>query len=252
MRPAAWSSCRCACHDNDPSQVAKERQVLARGLSRTTAVVTGASRRFGRAIAGALARAGAHVVGVARDSIRLEELAAQLGGSFTAVPAGAPGPVVAGELIDRSPPGALVLNAGVTPLPRPVQQHTWATFGRTWEVDVAHVFHWTREALLRPLDPGSVVGALSSGAALFGSPLPGGHAGGQGRHPEADRLRRRRVQALGIKFVSLLLQLTPPPPRVPCSPLPVPPGRARTWPPPPTAGAHPRTGRPGDHRSPPC
>lgn len=33
------------------------------------------------------------------------------------------------------------------------------------------------------------------------------------------------------------------------SPLPMPPGRARTWPPPPTGRRSPRTGRPGDHRS---
>jgi hypothetical protein len=39
------------------------------------------------------------------------------------------------------------------------------------------VFHWTREALLVPLDPGSVVVAFSSGAALQGSPLSGGYAG---------------------------------------------------------------------------
>ena len=32
------------------------------------------------------------------------------------------------------------------------------------------MFHWTREALLAPLDPGSVVIAFSSGAALRGSP----------------------------------------------------------------------------------
>jgi NAD(P)-dependent dehydrogenase (short-subunit alcohol dehydrogenase family) len=36
-------------------------------LSGTTAVVTGASRGFGRGIAVALAQAGARVVGVARD-----------------------------------------------------------------------------------------------------------------------------------------------------------------------------------------
>src|SRR5262249_43536416 len=48
-----------------------------------TALVTGASRGFGRGIAAALSKAGAQVVGVARDRAPLEELRAQLGGSFT-------------------------------------------------------------------------------------------------------------------------------------------------------------------------
>jgi NAD(P)-dependent dehydrogenase (short-subunit alcohol dehydrogenase family) len=135
------------------------------------------ARGFGHGIATALSKAGANVVGVARDRGPLEELRAQLGESFTAVPADAADPVVAGQLIDAYRPAILVLNAGATPLPRPVQHHTWQTFSRNWDVDVAHVFHWVREALLAPLAPGSVVITLSSGAALRGSPLSGGYAG---------------------------------------------------------------------------
>jgi short chain dehydrogenase len=48
-------------------------------LSGTTALVTGASRGFGRAVAIALSSRGAHVAGVARDPGRLEELQPQLG-----------------------------------------------------------------------------------------------------------------------------------------------------------------------------
>ena len=59
----------------------------AQELSGTTALVTGASRGFGRAIAVALSKHGAHVAGVARDPGRLEELHAQLGGTFTPVAA---------------------------------------------------------------------------------------------------------------------------------------------------------------------
>ena len=146
-------------------------------VSGTTALVTGASRGFGRGIAIALSQAGANVVGVARDRARLEELREQLGGSFTPVVADAADPVAAGQLLDEHRPRTLVLNAGATPLPRPLHQQTWQTFSRNWEVDVQHVFGWTREALLRPLEPGSVVIALSSGAALRGSPLSGGYAG---------------------------------------------------------------------------
>jgi NAD(P)-dependent dehydrogenase (short-subunit alcohol dehydrogenase family) len=180
-------------------------------LSGTTAIVTGASRGFGRGIAAALTRAGARVVGVARDTGALDEVRGELGGSFTAVTADAADPVVAGELIDAYQPRTLVLNAGAAPLARPVHQHSWQTFSRNWEVDVQHAFHWTREALLRPLDPGSTVIAVSSGAALRGSPVSGGYAGAKAtiRFLTGYAAEESRREGLGIRFVSVLPQLTP-------------------------------------------
>ncbi|MGD0925304.1 MAG: SDR family oxidoreductase [Streptosporangiaceae bacterium] len=176
-----------------------------------TAVVTGASRGFGRAIATALAGAGAAVTGVARDRAALDSLRAELGSSFTPIAADAADPVVAGQVIDASRPGLLVLNAGAAPLPRPIQRHTWETFSRNWDVDVQHVFHWTREALLAPLDPGSLVVTLSSGAAVRGSPLSGGYAGAKAtvRFITAYAASEAERDGLGIGFVSLLPQLTP-------------------------------------------
>src|SRR5258708_19607774 len=141
------------------------------GTQPKTALVTGASRGLGRGIAVALAGVGYQVVGVARDRAPLAELRAELGDGFTPVTADAADPVAAGALIDAYRPAVLVLNAGAPPLPRPLHQHTWETFSRNWEVDVKHAFHWTREALLAPLDPGSTVIALSSGAAVKPSPL---------------------------------------------------------------------------------
>jgi NAD(P)-dependent dehydrogenase (short-subunit alcohol dehydrogenase family) len=136
----------------------------AQELSGTTALVTGASRGFGRAIAVALSKHDAHVA-VARDHGRLEELRALLGDTFTPVAAD---PVVASQLLDKHRPRTLVLNAGAAPLPRPVHRQTWQIFSRNWEVDVQHVFNWTRGALLLPLQPGSAVIAISSGAAVNG------------------------------------------------------------------------------------
>jgi NAD(P)-dependent dehydrogenase (short-subunit alcohol dehydrogenase family) len=183
----------------------------AQELSGTTAIVTGASRGFGRGIAAALCGAGAEVVGVARDRAGLEELRVQLGGAFTPVAADAADPVVAGHLIDKYRPRTLVLNAGASPLPRPLHEHTWQTFGRNWDVDVQHVFHWTREALLRPLDPGSAVIAFSSGAALRGSPLSGGYAGAKAtiRFITSYAADESERAGLGIRFTSVLPQLTP-------------------------------------------
>jgi NAD(P)-dependent dehydrogenase (short-subunit alcohol dehydrogenase family) len=180
-------------------------------LEDATALVTGASRGFGRGIATALSATGAQVVGVARDRAPLEELRAELGESFTAVSADAADPIVAGQLIDYYRPGILVLNAGATPLPRPIHHHTWQTFSRNWDIDVQHVFHWTREALLAPLAPASTVITLSSGAALRGSPLSGGYAGAKAaiRWLTAYAAGESAREGLGIRFVSLLPQLTP-------------------------------------------
>ena len=180
-------------------------------ITGAAALVTGASRGFGSGIATALSKAGANVVGVARDRGPLEELRAQLGESFTAVSADAADPVVAGQLIDAYRPAILVLNAGATPLPRPIQHHTWQTFSRNWDVDVAHVFHWVREALLAPLAPGSTVITMSSGAAVAGSPLSGGYAGAKAtiRFLTSYAAAESEREALGIRFTSVLPQLTP-------------------------------------------
>jgi NAD(P)-dependent dehydrogenase (short-subunit alcohol dehydrogenase family) len=183
----------------------------ANDLSGTTAIVTGASRGFGRGTAVALHAAGAHVVGIARDRAPLDELRAELGGAFTPVAADAADPVAAGHLIDTYQPRVLVLNAGVSPLSRPLHEHTWETFSRPWDVDVRHAFHWTREALLRPLPPGSAVVALSSGAALQGSPLSGGYAGAKAtiRFLTAYAADESERAGLGIRFTAVLPQLTP-------------------------------------------
>jgi NAD(P)-dependent dehydrogenase (short-subunit alcohol dehydrogenase family) len=183
----------------------------AKDLSGTTAIVTGASRGFGRGIAIALHAAGANVVGIARDRAPLDELRAELGGAFTPVAADAADPVAAGSLIDTYQPRVLVLNAGVSPLSRPLHEHTWETFSRPWDVDVRHAFYWTREALLRPLPPGSTVVAMSSGAALQGSPVSGGYAGAKAtiRFLTAYAADESERAGLGIRFTAVLPQLTP-------------------------------------------
>jgi len=182
-----------------------------REIAGTTALVTGASRGFGRGIAIALSQAGARVVGVARDRGRLEELRAQLGDSFTAVAADATDPVVAGQLMDTYRPATLVLNAGASPLARPLHRQTWESFSAPWTVDVQQAFHWTREALLAPLAPGSLVVAFSSGAARFGSPLSGGYAGAKAtiRFLSGYAAEESRRAGLGIRLTAVLPDLTP-------------------------------------------
>jgi NADP-dependent 3-hydroxy acid dehydrogenase YdfG len=176
-----------------------------------TAVVTGASRGFGRAIAAALVAEGTAVVGVARDERDLRAVREELGEAFTPVVADATDEARARDLIREHRPGLLVLNAGAAPHMAPVHEQTWETFSRNWQVDTRHVFAWTRAALSEPLSPDSVVVAMSSGAALAGSPLSGGYAGAKAavRHIAGYAADESTRGGLGIRFVTLLPQLTP-------------------------------------------
>jgi NAD(P)-dependent dehydrogenase (short-subunit alcohol dehydrogenase family) len=93
----------------------------------------------------------------------------------------------------------------------PLPEQTWESFSQTWNVDVAQAFHWSRHALRRPLAPGSAVIAMSSGAAVNGSPLSGGYAGAKAAVKFiADYAAIESERAgLGISFVSVLPRLTP-------------------------------------------
>jgi NAD(P)-dependent dehydrogenase (short-subunit alcohol dehydrogenase family) len=176
-----------------------------------TAVVTGASRGFGRAIAAALVAAGTNVVGIARGEQDLRAVGDELGAGFTPVVADATDETLARDVLREHRPSLLVLNAGVTPHMAPVHEQTWETFSRNWHVDTRHAFTWTRAALLEPLAPGSVVVMMSSGAALGGSPMSGGYASAKAavrylRGYAADESTRA---GLDLRFVTLLPQLTP-------------------------------------------
>ena len=176
-------------------------------LSDTTTIVVGASRGLGRGIATALADAGAPVIAVSRTTV-------ETGSGPQAITwevADAGGPTVAGSLLDRHQPRAVVLVAGATPLMRPLQQQTWESLSVNWHTDVRITFQWVREALLTPMPPGSRVVVISSGAALQGSPLSGGYAGAKAtqRFLTAYAQDESRRAGLGITFTSVLPRLTP-------------------------------------------
>ena len=182
-----------------------------RQLAGTTAIVTGASRGFGRAIAISLVERGANVVGVARDEPLLSELREKLGDAFTPELADVADPELPVRLISGYRPKTLVLNAGATPAVARLQDQTWENFSTNWNVDVHQVFNFARQALRAPLDPGSVVVSLSSGAALRGSPLSGGYAGAKATIRFISAYARSEAERTGssIRFVALLPQLTP-------------------------------------------
>jgi NAD(P)-dependent dehydrogenase (short-subunit alcohol dehydrogenase family) len=145
-------------------------------LSGRTTVVVGASRGLGRGIATAFAEAGASVVAVARTGSALTELATTNPNIRTEV-ADAADEGVAWNLLDQYDPEVVILVAGANPVMRPLQHQTWETFSVNWNTDVKIAFNWLREALLKPLPPGSRVVVVSSGAAINGSPASGGYAG---------------------------------------------------------------------------
>jgi NAD(P)-dependent dehydrogenase (short-subunit alcohol dehydrogenase family) len=182
-----------------------------RNLSGTTAIVTGASRGFGRATAVLLAAQGAHVVGVARSERLLGELNDQLGDAFTPEVADVSDPSLAARLLSRFRPQTLVLNAGATPTAGTLRDQTWEAFSANWNLDVFHVFSFTQEALNAPLEPGSVVVSLSSAAALHGSPLSGGYAGAKSTIKLISGYAGSESERVGsnLRFVAALPQLTP-------------------------------------------
>jgi NAD(P)-dependent dehydrogenase (short-subunit alcohol dehydrogenase family) len=175
------------------------------------ALVVGGSRGFGRGIAEALLAAGAAVHVVARNPEPLSELERASREEILTTAADAADPVVCGSLVDEVKPNIVVLNAGAEPQLEPIQHQTWESFSINWNSDVKIVFHWLRQILLAPLASGSQVVAVSSGAALRGSPISGGYAGAKAtiRFIAQYAAEESTRANLGIRVASILPQLTP-------------------------------------------
>lgn len=179
-------------------------------ISASPAIVVGASRGLGRGIASAFAKAGASVIAVARTGPALAELAASSPNIQTEV-ADATDPAVPPYLLDKYQPRVLVLVAGSTPVTRPLQHQTWETFSVNWNTDVKMAFNWLREALLKPLPPGSKVVVMSSGAAISGSPASGGYAGSKAtqRFMAAYAHEESQRAGLDITVTAVMPRMTP-------------------------------------------
>src|SRR5712692_7682722 len=173
--PASGTAATTSTTTSETMDTQRKRTIMS-DLSGRTTVVVGASRGLGRGIARAFAEAGAPVVAVARTGPALAELATTSANIRTEV-ADAADATVAWSLLDQYEPEVLILVAGANPVMRPLQYQTWETFSVNWHTDVKIAFTWLREALLKPLPPGSRVVVVSSGAAINGSPASGGYAG---------------------------------------------------------------------------
>jgi 3-oxoacyl-[acyl-carrier protein] reductase len=168
-------------------------------LASKATIVVGASRGLGRGIATAFAEAGAPVIAVSRTAAAFP---GPKSGPGTIKPeiADAGEATVAASLLDRYEPETVVVVAGASPHMRPLQQQTWETFSVNWQTDVRIAFHWLREALLKPLRPGSKVVVFSSGAALNakGSPLSGGYAGAKATQRFMTGYARDEAERAGL------------------------------------------------------
>lgn len=165
-----------------------------------TAVVTGATGPLGTALSELLIAEGFHVVGVARDRMRLTAMAERLGPQFRPAIADPADPVAAGEAIDRYRPAVTVLTASARALPRTLARHTWETFTATWDVDVRQMFNWTGEALKAPLLPESTLIGVSSSVALTGAPLSVGFAAAKAAIPMMARFAAAEAERSGLRI----------------------------------------------------
>src|ERR1035438_373714 len=181
-------------------------------VARKAPIRAGASRGLGHGIAAAFAEAGAPVVAVSRTSAASGDQAISAGTIHPEI-ADAGDPTAAADLLDRYDPEVIILVAGATPHMRPLQQQTWETFSVNWQTDVRIAFHWLREALLRPLRPGSKVVVFSSGAALnpTGSPLSGGYAGAKATQRFITMYAQEEATRAGldITFTAVMPQFAP-------------------------------------------
>jgi len=138
-------------------------------------VVTGGSRGLGLGLVEALVAHGARVTVVARDADALESVRARLG--VATISADVTDETAAHRILAEVRPDILALNAGAKPRMGQLDKLSWADFTAPWEHDVKAGLYWLQAALKLPLNPGSRVLVVSSGAAVSGSPMSGGYGG---------------------------------------------------------------------------
>jgi NAD(P)-dependent dehydrogenase (short-subunit alcohol dehydrogenase family) len=139
-------------------------------LAGKVALVTGASRGIGKAIAGALAGAGASVLLSSRKQDALEAAAAEIGGDVDVVAANAGDPDQAAVAVDRCIErfgglDILVNNAATNPYFGPAIEIDLARYDKTWDVNVRGPLVWTQLAWKAAMAErgGSVINIASIG-----------------------------------------------------------------------------------------
>ncbi len=133
-------------------------------LDGKVALVTGASRGIGRAIAQAYADAGASVLLSSRKLPDLEAAASAIGGDVDVIAANAGDPDQAAAAVDRcierfGGVDILVNNAATNPYMGPTMEIDLPRYDKTWEVNLRGALVWTQLAWKRSMSerPGSSV-----------------------------------------------------------------------------------------------
>lgn len=151
--------------------------VLAIDLTGKKAVVTGAGRGIGRAVALALAAAGADVALIARTVSQLEAVAAEvrkIGRRALVVPGDAAKPETAAAVVEQTVAELgglqiLVNNAGME-MPKPLLECTAADLDLVMDVNLKSMLFFTQAAgrVMIPAHYGRIVNLASTGAFIAG------------------------------------------------------------------------------------
>jgi NAD(P)-dependent dehydrogenase (short-subunit alcohol dehydrogenase family) len=173
-------------------------------LAGKNVVVLGATGGVGAAIVRRVAAEEARTLAIARGRNALDRLAREVSGldvmaldaSYEDAPA---------AVFDAIMPDVLVVCGGARPPAAPLHEMTWSQFTVNWESDVKMSFRFCKAALGVPLQQGSTVILISSGAGLGGSPISGGYAGAKRTQmfiANYSQKESNRLQ-LGIRFIAL-------------------------------------------------
>lgn len=177
----------------------------ALALAGRSAVVTGASRGIGFAVAAALAAAGVRTWMVARDPARLHDAARSLGSNAFTVPcdvSDAEAVARAASVITESLGGApdiLVNNAGLFPLAS-IEATSPETFAETMNVNVVAPFRFVRAFLggMRARGTGHIV-TLGSVSDRLAFPENGAYAASKNAQRAFHEVLRLEVRGSGVR-----------------------------------------------------
>ena len=149
-------------------------------LTGKVALVTGASRGIGKAIAKSYADAGASVLLSSRKIADLEAAASEIGGDVDVIAANAGDPEQASAAVDRcierfGGVDILVNNAATNPYMGPTMEIDLPRYDKTWEVNLRVALVWTQLAWKRSMGerPGSSVINIASVGGLTVEPSIG-------------------------------------------------------------------------------
>jgi NAD(P)-dependent dehydrogenase (short-subunit alcohol dehydrogenase family) len=139
-------------------------------LESKVALITGASRGIGRAIAQAYADAGASVLLTSRKLPDLEAAAAEIGGDVDVIAANAGDPAQAEAAVEHclarfGRVDILVNNAATNPYMGPTMDIDLPRYDKTWEVNLRGVLVWTQLAWKRSMADhgGNIINIASVG-----------------------------------------------------------------------------------------